>query len=472
MAHAPRCILMDPLVARLIEALGPASVEHGPALQTRPRTWRDSTPLPARVRVAPRSTAEVSQVLALCYAHDCPVVIHGGTTGLAAGEVTTDADLVLALERMTAIEDIDVVGRTVVVQGGCRLQTLQEAVAARGLYLPLDLGARGTCTIGGNVATNAGGLNVIRWGMARALVLGLEAVLADGTVVSSMNRMLKNNTGYDLKQLFIGSEGTLGVVTRVVLRLAEPSRSVETALLATTDLARVAQLLKHAESGLGGALSSFEVIWGDYYRVNTAAPRAAPLSRDFALYVLIEARGADPAGDPARFAQVVEAAFEAGLVVDATIAKSGAERERFWAIRENFEDVRAYRPLFTYDVSLPIAAMQAYLDQVEAALKREWVTTRLFVVGHLGDGNLHLVVSPGAAAAGVERERAHAASDQCVYPPLAALGGAVSAEHGIGLEKKAWMPITRSAAEIALMRQVKRTLDPKNLLNRGKVLDG
>jgi FAD/FMN-containing dehydrogenase len=462
------------MLERLRERLSAADLLVGEAVASRPTAWNDSTPLNAWAYVTPRSTEEVAAVLRWCQEFERPIVIHGGTTGLSGGARTTRDDLVLSLSRMNAIEEIDVVGRTVVVQAGCVLQTLQQAVANAGLYLPLDLGARGSCTIGGNVATNAGGLNVIRWGMTRALVLGLEVVLADGRVVSSMNRMLKNNTGYDLKQLFIGSEGTLGVITRVILRLVERPQSCETALVALRDLDAVARLLKLVDSKLGGALSSFEVLWRDYYRVTASAAArsgtAAPLADSHAFYALIEMQGADPVADEARFQAAIQAAVDEAPLVDAVIAKSASERARLWALREGFEGFRQFKPLVSYDVSLPIPTMQGYVDRVERALRTLWPSARLFVVGHLGDGNLHLVVAPGASAAGLSAAECHALCDAQVYPPLRALGGAISAEHGVGADKIGWIGVTRSEPELELMRQIKHTLDPMNILNRGKVL--
>ncbi len=457
---------MPELIDELRALLGSGQVLTGEAVAGRSRHAWSAEPLEALALVRPASTDEIARVLALCNAHRQPVVTHGGRTGLSGGERATAADVVLSLERMNRIEEIDTAGRTAVVQAGCTLQALHEAVEAEGLCFPLDLGARGSCTVGGNIATNAGGVTVIRYGMMRAQVLGLEAVLADGTVVSSMNRMLKNNSGYDLKQLFIGTEGTLGVVTRAVLALRERPTSVCTALLAVDDASKLAPLLRHVDQRLGGQLSSFEAMWGDYYRAVTAAGgHAAPLDRDHAFYVLIEAQGADEEADAACFEAAVTAAWEAELVVDAVLPKSRAERDHLWAIREDFGPIRHDRPLFTYDVSLPLARMPAYVDEVAAGVRALWPEGRFYAFGHLGDGNLHFVVCPRVEAGDV-----HAQVDECVYGPLARLGGAVSAEHGIGIEKRDWLHASRNPAEIGLMRLLKRSLDPNGILNPGKVI--
>ncbi len=461
---------MSDLIAELRTFLGADVVADAKEAGTRARNYWDATPLEALALIRPRSTEDVSRVMKVCHARGQTVVVHGGLTGVCDGDRSTAQDVVISFERMSRIEEIDVIGRTVMVQAGCALQTLQAAVEREGLYFPLDLGARGSCTVGGNVATNAGGINVIRYGMMRALVLGLEVVLADGTVVSSMNRMLKNNTGYDIKQLFIGSEGTLGIVTRMVLSLREQSTSVNTALVAVPSGDRIPELLKLMDRRLGGTLSSFEAMWGDYFRAVTEPGwHAAPMDRNYPFYVVIEAQGPDQDEDARRFTAAVEQAFEAGLIADAVLPKSGAERQHIWAIREDFEAILELKPLFLYDISVPLRNMLAYTGEVAARLKQRWPGSLLYVLGHIGDGNLHFFIWPGDLAQG--KQALHAASDEIVYGPLARFQGAVSAEHGIGLEKKAWLSASRSAEEIALMKALKQTLDPKGILNRGKVID-
>ncbi|MCB1959229.1 MAG: FAD-binding oxidoreductase [Rhodocyclaceae bacterium] len=456
---------MSEVLKALRAALGDDAVIAGPALAARATSYWDAAPTRARALVRPRDTAEVSRTLAICHAHDQPVVTQGGLTGCVAGAVAGAGEVILSLERMNAIEAIDPLGATATVQAGVTLQAVQEAARSHELLFALDLGARGSCTIGGNVATNAGGINVLRYGMMRHLVLGLEAVLADGTVISSLNRMLKNNAGYDLKQLLIGTEGTLGVVTRVVLRLHPLPVSCDAALVAVDSFERVTALLAHMQRELAGTLSAFEVMWNAYYRAATeAGGHRAAMGREHPFYVLLQAEGADPAGDAARFSRLLEAALEAGLIVDAVIPQSVGERRALWAVRENFEAMLAGRPTFLYDVSLPVSAMAAYAEAVQAACAARWPQGRCIVFGHIADGNVHLFVQPGDAAA------THADSDAIVYAPLAGCEGSVSAEHGIGTEKIGWLSRSRSAAEVDLMRLLKRSLDPKNLLNRGRVL--
>jgi FAD/FMN-containing dehydrogenase len=460
---------MPDLLTELRECLGDEAVLDSVALASRARNYWDSTPLQARALVRPRSTAELSRVMTLCHSRAQSVVVHGGLTGVCDADRATGDDVVVSFERMMAIEEIDPVGRTVTVQAGCRLEELQKAVEQQNLYFPLDLGARGSCTIGGNVATNAGGINVIRFGMMRALVLGLEVVLPDGTIISSMNHMLKNNSGYDVKQLFIGSEGTLGIIARIVLTLKERSLSVNTILAAVGDGEKLAPLLKLMDQRLGGTLSSFEAMWGDYYRAVTAPGwHQAPIDRQHDFYVIVEAQGPDQTDDARRFTGAVEEAYNAGLIVDAIVPKSGKERAQLWSIREDFDALRQLSPLFLYDISLQIRDMLPYVDEVRRSLLKRWPASQFFALGHIGDGNLHFFVAPCTAG---DSAAQHAVCDELVYQPLGRLSGAVSAEHGIGLEKKAWLSVSRTQAELDLMRLLKRTLDRKNILNPGKVIE-
>ncbi|MDP9139905.1 MAG: FAD-binding oxidoreductase [Pseudomonadota bacterium] len=450
----------------LAAALGAEVVLDSEAVSNRATSYWNQSPMQATALVRPRTTAELSAALKLCHAVGQTVVTHGGLTGCVEGAISRKADVIISLERMTTIEEIDPVGRTATAQAGVTLQKLQETVREQGLYFPVDLGARGSCTVGGNVATNAGGINVIRHGMMRQRVLGLEAVLADGTVISSMNRMLKNNAGYDLKQLFIGSEGTLGIVTRVVVRLEEAPASRNSAMVALESFDHVTRLLSFLQKTLGGQLCAYEVMWGEYFRaVTEPGHHRAPMSRDQKFYVLLEAEGAQPEADEAAFLAAMENALEAGLVTDAVIPQSETERRALWEIRENFSDLFQRSPVFLYDVSLPIREMDSYISEVQARLARRWPNGRCDVIGHIGDGNLHLFVHPAA-----EGEGLHEQSDDDVYLPLKAIGGSISAEHGIGLEKRARLPISRSDDEIALMLLLKKTLDPMNILNPGKVL--
>ena len=458
------------LLDTLNAALGADGVLTGDAVRARATSWIDPAPLQALAIVRPRTTAEVATVLRLCHAARQPVVTHGGGTNLVSATHTAPGDLVLSLERMTAVLEVDATSQTLTVQAGAPLQRVQEAAAAHGLFFPLDLAARGSATIGGCVAMNAGGVRVLRYGMMRDLVLGLEAVLADGTVLTSLNAMLKNNAGYDLKQLFIGSEGTLGVVTQVVLRLFPAPRTHATVLLAMAEFAQVTELLPLLQRDLGGALASFEVMWNDYYRLTTTppAPGKPPLAQTHAYYVLVEALGGSERHDQQRFEAALDHAVHEGLFDDAVIARTAQQRAELWRIREDSEQIeRQHHLTFGYDVSLPIGEMEAYVEDVRSTIDLHFgEQARCWVYGHLGDGNLHINVwAPQLQPQDADRVA------QIVYRPLPAVGGSISAEHGIGLDKKAYLPLRRTPQEIAAMRMLKRTLDPHNILNPGKIFD-
>lgn len=456
---------MSELVANLEEIAGVDSVLTGEDVSSRAvGIWRPQG-IQAKAIVRPRSTDEVSEILKLCHERGQTVIAHGGRTGLVEGADTDQTDLILSLERMNQIESVDDVNRTMTLQAGVLLQTAQEEAERHGLLYPLDIGARGSCTVGGNIATNAGGNRVMRYGMTRDMVLGTEAVLADGTIVSSMNEMIKNNAGYDIKQLFIGTEGCLGVVTRAVVRLRELPRSHETALVAADSFEKMPLILKHMDAYLGGTLSAFEVMWNDFYRLVTTPPakQRPPLDQKYPIYVLIEAMGGDPESDKIRLEDALAEALANGLATEATVAQNGDQRKQFWAMRDDVEQIFQYDPMFIYDVSLQVPFMERYVDEVRDNLRRRFGRHQLFTFGHMGDGNLHFAISAG------ENESSHHDVNLCVYEPLRSIGGSVSAEHGVGLEKKPYLDVSRNDAEVNLMKTLKSALDPKGILNPGKV---
>ncbi len=453
-------------LARLAEIVGREALLTGNDVRSRATSWADQSPCQALALVRPASTEQVSQVLAACHAAGQPVVPMGGLTGLVKGCAAGPGEIGLLFDRLNRIENVDPIGRTMTLQAGVAVQTVQDEAEKHGLMYPVDFGARGSAQIGGSVATNAGGNGVIRYGMTRDSLLGLEAVLADGTVISSMNRMIKNNAAYDLKHLFVGSEGTLGVITRLVLRLREQPRSTQTALVACASFEHVISVLKHMDAALGGSLSAFEVMWNEFYRLVTTPPAKGtpPLAQDFPYYILLEASGGDAVRDQEQFEAALGEAVESGIVADAAMATSKAQRDAMWGLRDDVEQMFRMGMPVAFDVSLPLADMEAYVAEAVQRLEREWPEYRRFVFGHLGDGNLHLIVcGPPSLEArhGIER---------CVYEPLGKRNGSVSAEHGIGLEKQPWLPLSRSPAELELMRQLKQTLDPKGILNPGRVL--
>lgn len=453
---------MTDVTGRLVDAIGAASVVTGDLLQERAVSYWDASPTRAKALVRPRSTEEVSRVMRICHANKQPVVVQGGLTGVVSGAVSSSDDVIISLDRMNAIEEVDELDSVAVLQAGAVLQAVQESLAERGFLFPLDFGARGSCMIGGCIATNAGGINVLRYGMTRQNLLGVEAVLADGTIVSSMNRMLKNNTGYDLKQLFVGSEGTLGIVTRAVFKLFPLPTSRQTVMFAAASFDAVTRVLKAMHADLAGTLSAFEVMW-DAYMAGVTGPGAhgAPFTERYPYYVLAEAEGCDADADEKRFARLLERAFEAGDIVDAIIPKSDTERTALWTIREEFDPLL---PAYLYDVSLPMKNMVAYVARLQGRL-REWrKDAECFVFGHIADGNLHIFIKP------FEDGAHHAACDRIVYEALDGFSGSISAEHGIGIEKRQWLGKSRSEIEIKVMRQIKSVLDPQGMLNPGRVI--
>ena len=420
----------------------------------------------AEIIVRTESTEEVSKILSVCNQAGQPVIVHGGLTGLVYGTRTSPDQLILSLERMNNIEEIDPIGRTLTCQSGVTLQNIQEKAESENMIFPLDLGARGSCSIGGNISTNAGGNRVIRYGMTRDSVLGIEAVTSDGTILSSMNRMIKNNAGYDLKQLFIGTEGTLGIVTRCVLRLREAPISQNTALVGIENFPSILTFLKHIDAGLGGNMSAFEVMWKEFYEMvtNSLDEKSLPLKKNIPYYVLVESMGSDQVKDEEHFESLLQKALEDSVIVDAVLAKSEKERKALWAFRDDVEKQAQYGPTVMFDVSLPINEMEEYVSKVDLNLQKYWKDFHHIVWGHLADGNLHLVVGTGDLESDTIKK-----IENSVYEPLELIGGSISAEHGIGLEKKPYLHLSRSEEEINYMKALKDTFDPKGILNPGLI---
>ena len=411
----------------------------------------------------PRTTAEVAEMLRLCNGIGQRLVVHGGRTGLAGAARVEPGEAVLSLERMTAIEAPDREAATIVAEAGVPLQVVQDAADMAGLLFGVDIGARGTATVGGNVATNAGGIRVLRYGMYRAQVLGLEAVLADGSVLTSLKGLPKDNSGYDLNQLFIGSEGTLGVVTRACLRLHPKPVTEVNAFCALASLEAAIALLGLLRQRLGPLLSAYEVNFSPLYGAMVAGMQApAPLPVGSPVYVLAEIQGTEPDRDGERFAAVLMQAVEEGVIDDVVVSQSPREFRALWDVRED-----ANRFLFSIeglvgvDISIPLSRMSAFLREAEAAIRTVDRNAEIYVFGHLGDGNLHYQVQTSEPALAYD----------IVYRGVAAGGGSVSAEHGIGLDKKKWLHLVRSEAEIAAMRRLKAAFDPNNILNPGRIFD-
>jgi FAD/FMN-containing dehydrogenase len=419
--------------------------------------------------VRPAGTEEVAKIISLAAARRLAVTVIGGQTGTVGGAVPAEGGLALSLERMNRIVEIDSGSLTMTVEAGCIVQVVQEAAEAQGMLLPLDLGARGSATIGGVIGTNAGGNRVLRWGMVRDMVIGLEVVLADGTVVSSLTKMLKDNAGYNWKHLLIGSEGTLGIVTRAVLRLRPLPTSRQTALLALASFEQCVKVLRRFETALSGRLSSFELMWEDFYARMTEAQlskRARPMPLGHPLYALVEAMGSDEEGDAAQFERALGALIEERIVQDAVVAQSERERLALWAVREDMQlGIAPMRPFIAYDVSMSLSDMPGFVESARRGLTEAFPNAQMIFYGHAGDGNLHAIVGVGSMDDGIART-----VDSCVFTAVRKVGGSISAEHGIGVSRLPFLSWTRTPAELRLMRALKQTLDPHNILNPGKVL--
>jgi FAD/FMN-containing dehydrogenase len=451
--------------------VGPTNVFTGDAIESRYTTDILNKYHSHPVCVArPGNTGEVAEIVKIAARHRVPIVPLGGRTGVVGGGMT-EGGVILSLERMNRVLEIDGDAMTMTVEAGAPLQAVQDAAEAEGFMIPLDLGARGSCTIGGSIATTAGGNRVLRWGMARDMVLGLEAVLADGSVVSSLGKFIKDNAGYRWKDLLCGSEGTLGVVTRAVLRMRPQPKSVQTAIVAMSGFDKAPRLLRRLEARFGGQLSSFELMWGEFYDyVSTAQEklfgRPPPVKTGYPLYAVVESMGAHAERDGEAFEDGLAEAQEEGLIEDAVIARSERERKNLWSVRDELAE--PFKPLFpaiAFDVSLALKDMPAFVDQSRRDLTAAFPSTKTFFYGHAGDGNLHLI-----ATLPPNDEETELAIERIVYGVVRNFRGSVSAEHGIGLMKREFIEHTRSPEELALMRSIKRALDPLNILNPGKIL--
>jgi len=452
----------------LAEIVGARNVLTDPA-QTKPyfTDWRRQYSAPAECVVRPAATAEVAAVVALCAREEVAVVAQGGNTGLVGGSVPTGTrrEIVLSLGRMNRIRSLDPLNDTITVEAGCVLAAVQQAAEDAGRLFPLSLAAEGSCQIGGNLSTNAGGVNVLRYGTAREQVLGLEVVLADGRVWDGLRALRKDNTGYDLKQLFLGAEGTLGIITAAVLRLFPRPSATATAWIALDSPRAAVELLGGLRERLGERLSAFELASRACVEAVLAHSPGLqdPLAATHPWYVLAEL---GDSGDPAALRERVKSALadcaEQGALRDAALAQSGEQSRELWRIRETIPEAQ-----FTnvkHDVSVPVARIPEFIDRAGRSLRERFGEIAIYCFGHVGDGNLHYNV--GSEALMARREEV----SRVVYDALDAFGGSISAEHGLGQLKREEIRRHKHPLELELMRSLKRTLDPGGLMNPGKLL--
>jgi FAD/FMN-containing dehydrogenase len=437
-------------------------------LQEYGRDWtRVYPPAPSAVAF-PRSTEEVARLLALCHQHRVPVVPSGGRTGLAAGAVAARGELVLSLQRMTRMGPVDVLGNTVRVQAGAITEAVHKHCAEHGLTWPVDFASKGSSQVGGNIATNAGGVKVIRYGLTRQWVLGLQVVTAQGEVLELNGALEKNNTGTDLRQLFIGSEGTLGIITEATLKLAPLPGRLDVFLFAVPDVAAVLRLFREARRA-PLLLSAYEFFTDKCLaRVQRHRKLRSPFESPSGCYVLLEAE----VKDSGEVESWLGSLFERGLVTDGTLAQSPTQASELWALRESIsESLSATGLPHKNDVSLPVAGLEGFCAELEQVFGSRYPGWEIALFGHIGDGNLHINIMKPDALEKAEFLAHTKQADHAMFELVRKHGGSISAEHGIGLLKKDYLPYTRSPAELALLRTLKRALDPNNILNPGKILD-
>ena len=461
-------------LARLKDAVGPKGFSEDPnEIAPHLVEWRSKYQGQSTLLLKPKTAAEVSKIVAICNETRTPIVPQGGNTGLVGGQIPFHGEAILSLARMNAIREVDVSNASLIAEAGVILDTIHRAAAEAGKYFPLSLAPEGSCTIGGNLSTNAGGVNVLRYGSARALVLGLEVVLADGRVLDLLRSLRKDNTGYDLKQLFLGAEGTLGVITAASLKLFPAPVSYETAFVAVRDPQAAVALFVRLEEATGGLLSAFELIprIGLEFVLAHIPDTSDPLRASSPWYVLTEATSAGEVSLESVFQASIAKAIEAGLATDAAIASSDAQRLALWKLRESVSE--AQKPeggSIKHDVSVPVKAVPEFLARGTALVSKMIPGVRPVPFGHVGDGNIHFnfsVPKGGNSEAFLAR---WSEVTRAVHDLANEFGGSISAEHGIGVMKREDIVRYKSAAEIDLMRTLKKTLDPNNILNPGKVV--
>ena len=470
--------MSDPaaLMQALREAVGEAQVLPGGEQPAYERDWRRRWQGRARAIVRPGNTAEVAAVVRACAAHGASIVPQGGNTGLVGGGVPDESgtQVLVSLQRMNRVRAIDTANQTMTVEAGCVLQHVQEAAQREGLLFPLSLAAEGSCTIGGNLATNAGGTQVLRFGNARELCLGLEVVTASGEVWDGLAGLRKDNTGYDLRGLFVGSEGTLGIITAATLKLYPQPAAVTTAMAACASLADCVRLLDLARARLSAGLTGFEVM--NRFSLDLVARHFPALPRPLpqaAWTVLLEQSDAEgEATARARFESLLQEGLEAGLVEDAAVAESLAQSRAMWHVRESIPLAQAEDgPNIKHDISLPVSAIPEFVARTDAELQAWHPGIRLVNFGHLGDGNLHYNVQAPAGSDSATFLREHEeAVNRIVYDAVQRHAGSISAEHGVGQLKREELQQRKSAVALSMMRAVKAALDPMQRMNPGRVL--
>lgn len=478
MASANPNQAVDPAVFERIASVVGARGYTCDAAQIEPwcQSWRDNWVGDVGMLVRPASTTEMAEVVQICHQTGTPIVPQGGNTGLTgASQPHADrSEIIVSTSRMNRIVDIDLANDTMTVEAGCILEQIQLTAQENQRLFPLSLAAEGSCQIGGNLATNAGGTQVLRYGNARALVLGVEVVLADGRIWNGLRALRKDNTGYDLKQLFIGAEGTLGIITQAVLKLFPQPSDVQTAFVALPDPQSAVDLLSRARELVGDQVVTFELIQrlGLEITARHISGIRDPFDSEHPWYVLMEITGQGQQGQLRQpLEQLLAAAFEADAVVDAVVAESAAQRENLWAIREKLPEAQNHIGVSVkHDVSVPISQIPTFIAEANRRLQDAFPNCRPVAFGHVGDGNIHFNVAQPEQAQPDVFKQAYADVNRVVHDLIAEMNGSISAEHGLGRLRMEEAERYKSEVELDLMRTLKKALDPNNILNPGKVV--
>ena len=465
---------MSDLIERLRAIVGPAHVLteaadfEGALVEPRGLFTGEALAL-----VRPANTAEVAAVVAACAEAKTPIVPQGGNTGLVGGQIPLGPEIVLSLKRLNRVREVDALADSMIVEAGVTLAEAQAAAERADRLFPLSLASEGSCTIGGNLATNAGGVAVLAYGNARELTTGVEVVLADGRIVNALSKLRKDNTGYDLKDLFVGAEGTLGIITAAALKLFAKPRARETAFVGLQDPGAALALFRSAREHFGSGVVSFELIPRialDFVLRHANGARD-PLGAAHPWYVLVEVASQVAGGLADAVAEWLAGAAEAGQIDDAALAASGEQRAAFWALRENISEVQKFEGgSIKHDVSVPIGAVPEFLAEAGEAVARRMPGARLVAFGHMGDGNIHFNVSQPVGADKTAFLADWEGMNEVVHAIVARYQGSFSAEHGIGRLKRDLLARAKDPAALDVMRRLKAALDPDGLLNPGKVL--
>ena len=457
------------IIRLFIEVLDNSSVLVGESLKSRfYHIWKTDIQLESLCLLLPRTTDEVSSIVKICNDNNQEIIIHGGLTNLVGSTISNKTQVVISLEKMNRVIEVDESAKTITCESGVIIEDIINTVKDKNLLLPLNFGARGSAQIGGAVSTNAGGLRVFKYGMTRNLVMGIEAVLPDGTIISSLKKLMKDNSGYDLKQLFIGSEGTLGIVTKVVLRLYRLPKTRYTSLAVSNNYQDVLNLLKIMEDKISSNLTGFELLWNNTYKqmVSDETHYNKYLPVNYKYYVFIEYMGGDFENDYNLFESIILECIDKGVIDDAVIGKDDKEQVNIWGIREDVSvlaDERKFDQHF--DISIPVPLIGEIIDKISKELKDCEGVKTIFPFGHVADGNIHFIIGKDS-----DDDDLKSKINDIIYNNTQQVNGSISAEHGIGIDKKKYLIKSRSEDEIELMRLLKKSIDPKNILNPGRVI--